>query len=187
MKAIGIIGSPRKKGSTALLVSEALRGMKDSGAETRQYFLNEMNIRGCQGCKACKKQPESVCIQKDDMAVLYDEIKTADAVVIGSPVYMCQLTGQTKLFLDRLFAFMNLDFSHRLGGGRKTLMVYTQGQTATDLFKGAFDSNKFIFSLVGLKIKDTVIAGGLAEPDDLLNQKDIMEKAYNAGKALVAS
>jgi multimeric flavodoxin WrbA len=186
MKAIGIIGSPRKKGNTALLVGEALRGLKESGMETREYFLNEMNIRGCQGCWACKK-PDYVCIQKDDMAVLYEEIRSADAVVLGSPVYMCQMTGQTKLFVDRLYAFLNNDFSNRLGDGKKTLMVYTQGQPATELFKSSFDVNKSVLSLLGLKIQDTIIAGGMRTPGDLLKQKEIMEKAYNAGKALTAS
>jgi len=187
MKAIGIIGSPRKKGSTALLVGEVLRGMKDSGAQTGTFFLNEMKIRGCQGCTACDK-PEYACVQKDDMAILYEEIKSADAVVIGSPVYMCQMTGQTKLFMDRLYAFLNTeDFSHRLGKGRKTLMVYTQGQPPTDLFKNSFDTNELVLSMVGLKIQDTIVAGGLHEREDLLKQKEIMEKAYNAGKALASS
>jgi len=186
MKAIGIIGSPRKKGSTTLLVSEALRGLKESGAQTREYFLNEMNIKGCQGCRACNK-PETVCVQKDDMAILYEEIRSADAVVIGSPVYMCQMTGQTKLFVDRLYAFLNPDFSHRLGEGRKTLMIYTQGQPPTELFKDSFNLNKSVLALLGLKIQDTVVAGGLRDPEDLLKQKEIMEKAYNAGKALAAS
>lgn len=187
MKAIGIIGSPRKKGSTALLVSEALRGLKESGMETREYFLNEMSIRGCQGCMACNK-PEYVCVQKDDMAVLYEEIRKADAVVIGSPVYMCQMTGQTKLFVDRLYAFLNLDdYSHRLGEGRKTLMIYTQAQPPTELFKDSFNLNKYVLTMLGLKIQDTIVAGGLRDLEDLLEQKEIMEKAYSAGKALASS
>jgi len=186
MKAIGIIGSPRKKGSTALLVAEALRGLEDGGAETEEYFLNEMNIKGCQGCLACKK-PEAVCAVKDDMAVLYDEIRSADAVVIGSPVYMCQMTGQTKLFLDRLFAFMNIDFTHRLGEGRKTLMIYTQGQTVPELFKSSFNTNKAVLSLLGFKVRDTIVAGGLYDREDILKQKDVMEQAYNAGKALASA
>jgi len=186
MKAIGIIGSPRKTGSTALLVGEALRGLRDGGAETKEYFLNEMRIKGCQGCMACKK-PEAVCAVKDDMAILYDEIRNAGAVVIGSPVYMCQMTGQTKLFMDRLFAFMNLDFTHRLGEGRKTLIIYTQGQTAPELFKSSFNINKSVLSLLGLKIRDTIVAGGLHDREDILKQKDVMEKAYNAGKTLASA
>lgn len=182
MKVVGFVGSPRKKGNTARLVNEVLRGAQEGGAETKLYFLNEMNIKGCQACYACKK-PEGVCIQKDDMAPLYDEIKNTDAVVVGTPVYMFQMTGQTKLFVDRLFAFLNSDFTHKLGEGKKTLVVYTQGQADPGLFQSSFNSNNGVLSLLGFKIQDTIVSAGMNKPDDLLI-KESMEKAYNAGKAV---
>lgn len=186
MKAIGIVGSPRKTGNTSMLVNEALRGVQEEGSETKVFYLNEMQIRGCQGCRACKK-PEAKCALKDDMAVLYEEIEGADAVVIGSPVYMLQMTGQTKLFVDRLYAFMNPDFSHRLGNGKKTLMIYAQGQAAPEIFQNSFDTNKAILSMLGFNIQDTIVAAGLADPGDVLKKDGIMGKAYAAGKALLAS
>jgi multimeric flavodoxin WrbA len=186
MKAVGIVGSPRKKGNTSLLVNEALRGIQEDGSETKVFYLNEMQIRGCQGCRTCKK-PEAKCALKDDMATLYEEIESADAVVIGSPVYMFQMTGQTKLFVDRLYAFMNPDFSHRLGEGKKTLMIYAQGQPAPELFKNSFDTNNAVFSMLGFKIQDTIIAAGTADPGDVLEKDGLMGKAYAAGKSLLAS
>lgn len=183
MRVVGFVGSPRKKGNTAALVNEVLRGARESGAESRIHFLNELNIRGCQGCRGCKK-PEAVCMVKDDMAPLYDEIRTADAVVIGSPVYMCQVTGQTKLFVDRLYAFMNPDFSHRLGNGRKTVMVYTQGQPDPDIFRSSFETNRLLLNILGFKVQDTIIAAGTAKPDDVLKNSEAMEKAYKTGKII---
>jgi multimeric flavodoxin WrbA len=188
MKVVGFVGSPRKKGNTAALVKEVMRGAQDGGAETKIYYLNEMNIRGCQGCRACKKKPEGVCIQKDDMAFLYDEIRNSDAVVVGTPVYMFQMTGQTKLFVDRLYAFLNTDFTHKLGQGKKTLMVYAQGQTDAGIFQSSFDVNKMVFSFLGFSVQDTIVAAGTAPDDvDVLKNKEFMEKAYNAGKAVIAS
>jgi len=183
MKVVGFVGSPRKKGNTAMLVNEVLRGAQESGAETKVYFLNEMNIKGCQGCRACKK-PGGVCIQKDDMAPLYDEIRDTDAVVVGTPVYMFQMTGQTKLFVDRLYAFLNDDFTHKLGEGKKTLMAYTQGQSDPGTFQPSFDLNKGVLSFLGFKVQDTIVAAGTAKPDDVLKNREAMEKAYNAGKTV---
>ena len=181
MTVVGFVGSPRKNGNTARLVKEVLRGAQESGAETRLYLLNEMNIKGCQGCRACKPL-DGTCIQKDDMRPLLDEIKKADAVVIGTPVYMCQMTGQTKLFVDRLYAFLNNDFTHKLGEGKKTLMVYTQGQADPKMFQSSFDLNNGVLSLLGFKIQETIVVAGTRKPDDVLNDTASMEKAFNAGK-----
>jgi multimeric flavodoxin WrbA len=160
-----------------------LRGARESGAETGIYFLNEMNIRGCQGCRACKKL-DGACVQTDDLAPLYDEIKKAEAVVIGTPVYMLQMTGQTKLLVDRLYAFLNNDFTHKLGAGKKTLMVYTQGQPDPGIFQPSFDLNNSVLSFLGFKVQETIVSPGMRKPDDVLNDKGSMEKAYNAGKNL---
>lgn len=170
MKIVGIVGSPRKQGNTAALVGEVLRGARDSGASDRLFYLNEMNIRGCQGCRACKK-PDSMCVQKDDMTALYGEIKDADAVVIGFPVYFCQVTGQTKIFIDRLYAFLNADFTHKLGEKKKTVMIYSQGQPKPEMFQQSFDLNSGILSFVGLKVKETIVAEGNFKPDDVLTKR----------------
>ena len=183
MKIVGIVGSPRKQGNTATLVNEVLRGARDSGASDKLFYLNEMNIRGCQGCRACKK-PDSMCIQKDDMTMLYSEIKEADAVVIGSPVYFCQVTGQTKIFIDRLFAFLNADFTHKLGEKKMTVMIYSQGQPKPDMFRQSFDLNSGILSLVGLKVKETIVAEGNSRLDDVSKKNYVMDKAYNVGKSV---
>jgi multimeric flavodoxin WrbA len=183
MKVVGFVGSPRKNGNTARLVNEVLRGAQACGAETQLHFLNEMNIKGCQACRACKKL-DGACVQKDDMAPLYDEIKNADAVVIGTPVYMFQMTGQTKLFVDRLYAFLNNDFTHKLGEGKKTLMIYSQGQVDPSCFQPSFDLNNGVLSLLGFKVQQTIVSAGMSRPDDVLNNKEAMESAYDAGKAV---
>lgn len=184
MKVVGFVGSPRKQGNTAILVDEVLRGAREAGAETRAYYLNEMDINGCQGCRACKKK-EGICVQKDDMAQIYGAIKDADAVVVGTPVYFGQMTGQTKLFADRLYAFLNNDFTHRLGGGKKTVMIYTQGQPKSDMFQPSFDLNNSMLSLVGLKIQETIVAAGNIRNDDVRKNQEAMGKAHTAGGSLI--
>ena len=185
MNVVGFVGSPRNKGNTATLVQEVLRGAQEAGAQVAVYDLNALNIRGCQGCRACK-QPGAACVQQDDMQELYGRIAGADAVVIGTPVYMAQVTGQTKVFMDRLYAFLNDDFSHRLGAGKKTIMVYTQGQPNAGAFQASFDLNALILALLGLKVCRTLVASGTRRPDDILKNREILEEAYRAGAALTA-
>ncbi|MCK7474223.1 MAG: flavodoxin family protein [Rhodopseudomonas palustris] len=112
MKVLAFSGSPRENGNTDRLALAVLEGAKAAGAKTTLYRLNEMNIRGRQACNACRKKFE--CAVKDDMTALYGEMVTADAVILASPVYMFQMTGQTKLFVDRLFPLLESDFTSRL-------------------------------------------------------------------------
>jgi multimeric flavodoxin WrbA len=189
MKVIGFVGSPRKKGNTAAIVGEVLRGAADSGAETKLFNINELSIRGCQSCYTCQT-PEGKCVQKDGMAPLYDEIFSADAVVLGSPVYMMQITGQMKTFIDRLFALLYLKdgqpgaFRNKIKG-KKTVTVYSQGQPDTGMFASSFDLNDAVLGFLGFKVQERVAAGGMREPDAAKNSAAVMDKAYAAGAALV--
>lgn len=189
MKVVGFVGSPRKSGNTAAVVNEVLRGAQDAGAVTSVFHLNQLSIKGCQGCYKCQT-PEGRCIQQDDMAKLFDEIYSADAVVIGSPVYMMQVTGQTKLFYDRFFAFMYPadptpgNFRNKLGG-KKAVTVYTQGQPDTSLFGAYFNQMDGTLGFIGFKVLDRIAAGGNRNIDDAAKNAAVMEKAYAAGAAMV--
>lgn len=108
MKVIGIVGSPRKNGNTDILVQQVLRGASTAGAETKIFYLNEMNIKGCQDCNNCKDNDH--CAQQVDMTLLYDEISETDGIVIGSPIYMSNVSSQTKAFMDRCYALINQTF-----------------------------------------------------------------------------
>jgi multimeric flavodoxin WrbA len=189
MKVVGFVGSPRKSGNTSTVVDEVLRGAKDAGAETSVFNLNQLTIKGCQSCYKCQIQ-DGRCIQKDDMAKLYDEIYSADAVVIGSPVYMMQVTGQTKTFIDRFYAFLYPvgntpgNFKNKLGE-KKAVTVYTQGQPDPSLFGSYLNQNDGVLGFIGFKIQERIVAGGTKNIDDAKGNAAIMEKAYAAGAALV--
>ena len=188
MKVVGFIGSPRIKGNTATIVNEVLLGAREAGAETKVFNLNQLGIRGCQGCLKCQT-PEGRCVQKDDMAPLYDEIYSADAVVIGTPVYMFQVTGQTKIFIDRLLAFLYLkdgkpgNFRNKLKG-KKTVTVFSQGQPDTSMFASNFDLTEGVLSFLGFKVQERIVAGGMRGEDDAKGNAGILEMAYAAGVSL---
>ena len=189
MKVVGFVGSPRKKGNTTTIVNEVLRGASEAGAETKIFNLNELGIRGCQACYKCQT-PEGKCVQTDGMAPLYDEIFSADAVVIGTPVFMFQITGQTKTFIDRLFALLYLKdgkpgaFRNKIKG-KKVITVYSQAQPETSLFASSFDLNEGVLGFLGFKVEGRIAAGGMASLDSAKNNQTVMDQAYKAGIELV--
>lgn len=54
------------------------------------------------------KIDKKVLRQKDDTYQIYSALNFASAVVVGTPVYWSYLTAQTKTFLDRLLAMVNI-------------------------------------------------------------------------------
>ena len=100
MKILGINGSPRGKNSRTLkLVSAVLDGAKERGAETELVDIGALDIRYCLGCQVCYAEGE--CVQEDDLSDLWEKMMRADGIVLGSPVYINNVTAQLKTVIDR--------------------------------------------------------------------------------------
>lgn len=97
----------KKNANTDILVKEALFGCREAAPDAEIRFINtcNLNIGRCRGCGACSTQLEkgkdNVCIFKDDFQELEEQVRWADALVVGAPVYVLQPVGQFKDFVDR--------------------------------------------------------------------------------------
>lgn len=182
MKVLGFEGSPRKNGNTEKLVKAILEGAGEKGAETKHYKIAKMNISPCLGCMDCRES--GVCVHKDDMTPLYDEIQSSDAIIIGSPIYMWQVNAQTKTFMDRLVLFIQPDFTTRLNGPKRLVFAFTQGNPDAQAFKSYFDYLEKLFSFLHYDVKGTILAAGTRELDDIQEQESLLQQARELGKAL---
>ena len=166
MKIIGIIASPRKEGNTAWIVNKILEGAKERGAETQAWYSSELTIEPCRGCLCCHTDGDRGCIIDDDMQELYDAIDQADAIVLGSPVYMGQMSAQAKIFTDRLFAQISPRFSPHYKEKvtkKKLLLVFTQGNPDPGMFKEYFDYTKKMFQLLEFDVGEVVVVAGMRD------------------------
>ena len=184
MKVIGVEGSPRKNGNTEKLVKTILDSASENGAETTFYKLTAMNISHCLGCFNCRET--GTCVTNDDMQVLHEEIQASDAIILGSPVYMWQVSGQMKRFMDRLVPFIRPDFTTRLKGKKSTFMAFTQGNPDKNAFKPYFEYLENLFSFLHYDVQGTIVATGTRDKNDILQKEDILKKARNIGKKLGA-
>ncbi|RKD30106.1 flavodoxin family protein [Thermohalobacter berrensis] len=182
MRVVGFVGSPRKNGNTSTIVDKVLEGAKKKGAETKLYYLNDMNIKGCQGCLYCRKN-EKCCVQ-DDMVKIYDDVKEANALVIGSPVYIHQVSAQTKLLLDRFYPLTDNEHKPRFGE-KKLIMVYTQAAPLKIFFKKYFRYLEKSLEPMGLKKVSRIVATKCFEKNSTSNNIKITEKAFKIGANLV--
>ncbi len=105
MKVMAFNGSPRKKWNTATLLEKALEGAASQGAETELIHLYDLNYRGCVSCFSCKtKGGKSYgrCAIKDDLTPIFRKVEEADGLILGSPIYLGDVSGEMRSFLERL-------------------------------------------------------------------------------------
>lgn len=105
MKITAFNGSPRaERGNTHVMVEAFLAGAREAGAETDNVFLAKKKIAPCIACYACWMKTPGKCAQRDDMDELLDKVIASDVVVFATPVYVDNVTGVMKDFMDRLIA-----------------------------------------------------------------------------------
>ncbi len=99
MKAIGIVGSPRKGGNTEMLTRYTLEAIEEEGIATELISLAGMDIRPCNACMVCRK--EERCPIEDDLFPLYTRMKEVEAIILASPVYYGSATALIKALMER--------------------------------------------------------------------------------------
>ena len=130
MKVIAINGSPRKNWNTDTLLKKALEGAASAGAETEMVYLYDLKFCGCKSCMACKlkKEPRpNRCVLRDDLTAVLDMAHEADAVILGSPIYFGEVTGEMRSFFERfLFQYLNYDdYTQPLSPKKRIGWVFT--------------------------------------------------------------
>jgi len=146
-KVIAINGSPRKKWNTATLLNKALEGARSQGAETELINLYDLNYKGCISCFACKlKDGKSYgkCAYKDDLTPILEKIKQADALILGSPIYLGTATGEMRSFIERLiFPYLVYDNNYSTLFNKKipTGVIYTMNVNEQQLQDMGYNYN----------------------------------------------
>ena len=104
MKVIAVSGSPRKGWNTEQMLTSALDGAASEGAETKLIRLYDLNFKGCKSCLACKRiGAQRKCYVRDDLTPVLEELRDADALIFGSPIYFMELTGVMHACLERFY------------------------------------------------------------------------------------
>lgn len=183
-KLIAFVGSPRKEANIYTLVNRMVEGAKDSGLETKIYYLNELNIRPCQSCMYCRKPESKCCTINDDLKDFYSEIKDAEYLILASPVYIHQISGLLKNAIDRFYPLTDHEHKPRFGI-KKAIFIYSQGAPIPLIFNKYFRYFEKSLKAMGIKpYKRLVMKGAFAKDAASKNQK-ILVKAYNIGNSLI--
>ncbi len=179
-KLVAFLGSPRKNGYTTQLINKIIDGAKSVGAEIIIYDLNAEGIRGCQGCFYCRNH--ETCATKDYLHPMYEDIKSADGIILGSPIYFGTVSGQVKIWLDRMYPMYALDFSPRFPG-KKAITVYAQANSDNSRFTNAIETTNNTLTSYGWEvIESLLIYNDVSENYSIPNE--VMNRAYEVGTML---
>lgn len=156
MRAIAINGSPRKTWNTAQLLQQALKGAESVGAETELINLYGLQYRGCVSCFGCKRKNAvpCKCCMKDDLTPVLERVHSADVLLLGSPIYFGDVTGQMRCFLERLaFPAMTYDdYSKQLYEGHlNAAFFFTMNvdEESAKMYRPIFENNTNLLKKFG--------------------------------------
>ncbi|HJJ53096.1 MAG TPA: flavodoxin family protein [Methanocorpusculum sp.] len=181
MKIIGLCGSASPKSSTKKLIEAALEAAKRNGADVEFINIAKLDIKGCIACKECKKDQVLFCSQNDDMTELYTKVNEADVILLGSPIYFGNISGQSKCFIDRTYAFFGSDGS-KLKKGKNVAAIITHGHTVEGHYLDAATLLTQGFGSSGAKILSPEFFGGLRNADDITDAQ--LSRAQALGEKL---
>ena len=179
MKAIGIVGSPRKGGNTEILTRHTLKAIAEEGLETELIPLAGLDIKPCTACMACKTK--ETCPIKDDFLPIYRKMKEADAIILASPVYYGSATALIKGLMERagyIARWNGRAFAGKVGG--PLVVARRAGKNFT------FAQLTFWFQILGFFIPGSTywnVAIG-REKGEVEKDEEGLETAWNFGKSV---
>lgn len=179
MKTISFLGSPRRNGNTAALLSRVLDGIyhNDNTAREDYIFLHEKNIKPCNGCNSCKMEKNGMCIIKDDMTDIYAGIGKSELVILATPIYWWSVTAQMKLMIDRLYGI-----NKNCGRKKMMLLMTYEGELPNS---GPESVEKLFREICGYLHLDVAgVMGVCTGTVKMSDNAEALQDAFNLGRAV---
>lgn len=192
-KILAINSSARKGGNTDVIMDEVLRACTDNGAEVEKFYLCDLAIKPCTGCRACRKgDVKTICTLKDDMtSMLYDKLYAMDGLVAGFPIYTARENGFMANFMDRWDCLSNPDLSRKWPSGKKGLVVSTWMWPNATAYDNIVEQMIILLRLHRVETTDALVVSGTRGKRHgrgvVKNHPDILEKIYEAGVAFLGN
>ena len=179
-KIVILNGSPRKNGNTSMLAAAFTKGAEEAGHTVTSFFLDGMHIGGCKGCFGGHSSRECPCVQQDDMVQIYPVVKEADVVVLATPLYYWNMSGQLRTAVDRLFALEEGDGNFLRGNGKSSaLLMAAEGHGFDDVvlyYDHLMEHHRW-------ENLGHVLSGSNMDVGDIQDKKELQD-AYALGKSI---
>lgn len=182
MKVVVVLGSPRKNSVSTQIANRIATGAKDAGHEIVTYSINDLNVRGCQGCRYCKENSAD-CILNDDLKPYWKDLHECGALILAAPNYCSQVNGPMITYMNRHYCILDKNGQTRVTPGKiKLIGIFAQGgpvpnETAErnyDWYLADFENRKIVLT-------EKIVVG---RGDDVSPDSRVMCDAFLLGKSL---
>ena len=184
-KILILLGSPRRKGNSAILADEIAKGAKAGKAKVETVYLQGKDIKPCKGCMSCQQKGSRGCAIRDDMQQIYPKLLAADGWVIASPVYWFTVSAQTKIFMDRCFGLPAYGKDPFRGKRIAIAMTYGDEDPFSSGCVNALRTFQDAYRYTGSPIVGMVYASAM-EAGQIRTNRKVMEEAFRLGGKLAA-
>lgn len=185
---LGLAGSARRGGNTETLLDWCLEAARQEGAVVVKIALSELDLHGCRACDACRKT--GICIQKDDMHILYPYLRTADSIVLAAPTYFMGVPAVPKMVIDRCQPLWALKYvlkqpiaapgaPERLGG-----LLSCAGMDSMQAFEGSKRVMRALWRTLDITPAGDVLCPGIDAKGQIIEQVGAKVAAEQLGREL---
>ncbi|KPK32999.1 MAG: hypothetical protein AMS24_02600 [Chlamydiae bacterium SM23_39] len=192
MKILAINGSPKgKKSTTYLMVEEFLKGAKEEKATIEHILLSEVKIHHCIGCFTCWTKTPGICVFDDDMKKILKKEKDCDILIFATPLYVDNITGILKNYMDRSIPLESPFIEKDSGGEAIHILKRKNPKLVVISNSGLPEQSQFIvlktlFKRIARNMSTEVIAEIYQDEGPLLTSADIkLEKIIKHYKLLL--
>jgi multimeric flavodoxin WrbA len=169
MNILILSGSPRKGGNTDLLVEAFVKGASQKH-HVEVVSVHDYKVNPCMGCNACFRKEQHLCVQKDDMTIIYKNMAHADMLAIASPVYFYGLSAQLKAVIDRCHNPIRDTFKIK-----KTAILLVGAATLLELFDSILAQYQLCLNFFKLEDVGRVLVRGVKDKGDIKNTNALNE------------
>jgi multimeric flavodoxin WrbA len=185
---LAVYGSPRRKGNTATLLQEAVKGATDAGARVEEVVLRDLHMSPCLEIYGCKE--DGRCVIQDDFQDLRDRLLASDGIMLASPIFFYTVSAHTKILMDRCQSLWVKKYwieKQPFGSKRfkrKGLFISVGATRGKRLFEGVLLSVRYFLDTLDAELWRTLLYRGLDLEGDVLQHPEHLTEAYAAGEEL---
>ncbi|OUP04639.1 NADPH-dependent FMN reductase [Anaerofilum sp. An201] len=172
-----VSSSPRKGGNSDTLCDQFRKGAEEAGNRVDTVRLAELKIDYCSACYACKTTGH--CVKRDDMERLLAKMRSADVIVLATPVYFYTMCAQLKTMIDR-----TLGGAQQSGLENKEFYFIATAADGKAAMERTIDGLRgYIECLPGAVEKGVIYGAGAWQLGDIQGNP-AMQEAYRMGNGI---
>ncbi|MFP4650183.1 MAG: flavodoxin family protein [Desulfobacterales bacterium] len=190
-RIVALYGSPRRKGNTAALLSEAVAGARQNGAEVEEIVLRDCIISPCLEIYGCKQNGE--CVISDDFQAVRDAVLSAQGLMLATPIFFYTVSSHVKMFMDRCQSlwvkkyWIDKNPPSPDGQKRKGLLISAGATRGKRLFEGTLLTVKYFFDVLDAELFESLLYRGLDFEGDVFAHPEYLAQARDAGFRLAGA